>query len=82
MIDWYRYFIYDLLGAKLGYSAIEDKWKQDLELSDVILEMADDLDRGCPISEFGSHWDSGWAAKYMDMHRREVLQKQKKDEQA
>lgn len=68
----------NILGAKLGYSAIEDKWKKDLELSDVILEMADDLDRGCPISEFGSHWDESWAAKYMDMHRPEVLKKQDK----
>lgn len=72
----------NILGAKLGYSAIEDKWKKDLELSDVILEMADDLDRGCPISEFGNHWDSDWAAKYMDMHRPEVLEKQKKGKQA
>lgn len=70
----------NILGAKLGYSAIEDKWKKDLELSDVILEMADDLAQGCPISEFGSHWDSDWAAKYMDMHRPEILQKQDKGE--
>lgn len=71
----------NILGAKLGYSAIEDKWKKDLELSGVILEIADDLDRGCPLSEFGGHWDADWAAKYLDMHRPEVLQKQKKDEQ-
>jgi len=71
----------NILGAKLGYSAIEDKWKKDLELSGVILEIADDLDRGCPLSEFGGHWDSDWAAKYLDMHKPDVLQKQKKDEQ-
>lgn len=69
----------NILGAKLGYSAIEDKWKKDLELSDVILEMADDLDQGCPISEFGSHWDESWAAKYMDMHKPEVLRRKRTD---
>lgn len=35
----------NILGALLGYEAIDQKWKKDLELSDVILEMADDL---CP----------------------------------
>ena len=35
----------NILGALLGYNAIEDKWKSDLELSDVILEVADDLCR-------------------------------------
>lgn len=33
----------NILGALLGYEAIADQWKQDLELSSVILEIADDL---------------------------------------
>ena len=33
----------NILGALHGYQAIEEKWKKDLELSDVILEIADDL---------------------------------------
>ena len=37
----------NILGAINGYDAIEDKWKTDLELSNVILEMADDLCYGC-----------------------------------
>lgn len=32
----------NILGALLGYSAMEEKWKENLELKDVILEMADD----------------------------------------
>ena len=36
----------NILGALLGYGAIEEKWKRDLELSNVILEMADDLCHG------------------------------------
>lgn len=33
----------NILGALLGYDAIEEKWKTNLELIDVIIEMADDL---------------------------------------
>lgn len=32
----------NILGALVGYDAIEEKWKQNLELADIILEMADD----------------------------------------
>ena len=42
----------NILGALLGYKAIDEKWKKNLELSNVILEMADDLCHGCQISEF------------------------------
>ncbi|MGN1249655.1 MAG: TIGR02452 family protein, partial [Candidatus Spyradocola sp.] len=37
----------NLLGAINGCSAIEEKWKTDLELRDVILKVADDLCRSC-----------------------------------
>lgn len=33
----------NILGALLGYRAIEDKWKNDLQFADLILELADDL---------------------------------------
>lgn len=58
----------NILGAINGYSAIEDKWKKNLELIDVILEMADDLCHGCHMSEYSSFYDPDWARKYMDMH--------------
>ena len=41
----------NILGAIAGYEAIEEKWKQNLELSDVILKIADDLCRDNRISE-------------------------------
>lgn len=47
----------NILGALLGYEAIDEKWKKNLELSDVILEMADDLCHGCQISEFTEYLD-------------------------
>ena len=54
----------NILGAYLGYKAIEDKWKHDLELSDLILEVADDLCFGCPMDEYGRLADPVWDAKY------------------
>ena len=59
----------NILGALLGYAAIEEKWKKDLEIADVILEMADDLCYGCQMSEDGSYRDEDWEMKYTRMHR-------------
>lgn len=54
----------NILGALVGYEAIEDKWKQHLELSDVILEIADDLSAGRPAVQDGSITDQRWYQKY------------------
>ncbi|MFQ9389410.1 MAG: hypothetical protein ACLR1V_12055 [Coprococcus sp.] len=51
----------------MGYDAIEEKWKTNLELIDVIIEMADDLCHGCQMSEFGHYEDVGWTRKYIYM---------------
>ena len=59
----------NILGAWLGYGAIADQWKQDLELKDVILEIADDLCRGCRMREFGHDADPEWESKYIHMRR-------------
>ena len=59
----------NILGALLGYGAIADQWKQNLELSDVILEIADDLCHGCQMSEYSHYDDPEWVSKYMYMHR-------------
>lgn len=58
----------NILGALLGYEAIEEKWKSNLELADVILEMADDLCHGCQMNEYSHYEDPDWTRKYMDMH--------------
>lgn len=50
----------NILGALCGYSAIEDKWKNGLELSEVILEIADDLSVGG-----NSRAGAGWMEKYV-----------------
>ena len=58
----------NILGALLGYEALEDKWKENLECADVILEMADDLWAGCRMSEFSDYDDPAWTRKYIEMH--------------
>lgn len=57
----------NILGALIGYDAIEDKWKKNLELIDVILEMADDLCHGCQMSEYSDYEDPDWYRKYIGM---------------
>ena len=51
----------NLLGAYLGYDAIPQKFKDRLELHDVILEIADDLCSGCK-----PYRDEVWERKYID----------------
>lgn len=58
----------NIVGAIVGYDAIADKWKKNLELHDVILELADDLCHGCQMSEYSSYRDPAWISKYMEMH--------------
>ena len=62
----------NIMGALVGYSSIEDKWKDHLELSDVILEVADDLCHGCQMDENSHYRDPAWISKYMSMHRYQV----------
>ena len=57
----------NILGALVGYEAIGDQWKTDLECADVILEMADDLCR-MATEEFDVEQDPVWKRKYVDMH--------------
>ncbi len=56
----------NILGAWLGYSAIENKWLQKLELHDVILEIADDLCYGCMMGEYSDYEDAVWEARYVN----------------
>lgn len=57
----------NIIGALLGFDAIEDKWKKNLELFDVIEEMALDLCHGCALDEFSPYRDDVWATKYIEM---------------
>lgn len=59
----------NIVGAITGYDAIDKKWKENLELKDVILEMADDLYTGCPMNEYSEYVDPLWVEKYMKLRR-------------
>ena len=54
----------NILGALHGYDAIEEKWKNDLELSKVILEIADDLAHSSSITPDDLREESAWMEKY------------------
>ena len=55
----------NILGAYLGLSNIPQKYRDNLELYDVILEIADDLYNDCKISEYSSYRDEVWEQKYL-----------------
>ena len=59
----------NILGALLGLGGIEEKWLNNLELFDVINEMADDLSRGCEMSEYDDYRDEAWIKKYIHGRR-------------
>ncbi|MCF0114125.1 MAG: ADP-ribosylglycohydrolase family protein, partial [Erysipelotrichaceae bacterium] len=61
----------NIVGALVGYENIEDKWKKDLELKDVIVEIADDLCHDCQMDEFGEYEDPAWESKYIYMKKYE-----------
>ncbi len=56
----------NILGAYLGWDAIPAKYIDDLELKNVILEIADDLYHDCQMTEYGSYYDEIWMRKYIN----------------
>lgn len=54
----------NIVGAHLGLGGIPDKWIRNLELKDVIIEIAEDLFHDCRISEYGKEEDPEWEEKY------------------
>lgn len=60
----------NILGAYLGLSAIPEKYTKNLELLDVITEIADDLYYDCQLSEYTRPTDPrdiAWEEKYVDI---------------
>ena len=57
----------NILGASLGTEGIPQKFVENLELRDVILEVADDLYNDCKMTEYGDYYDPVWVAKYIEM---------------
>lgn len=55
----------NILGTYLGYDAIPKKYKEHLELHDIIMEIADDLYNDCQINECDTNRDEVWESKYI-----------------
>ena len=56
----------NILGAYLGMKSIPDKFIENLELKDTIIELADDLYNDCQMSEYGEYRDPIWIRKYIE----------------
>ena len=60
----------NIIGAIVGYDAIPSKFKEHLELHDIILAIADDLHQGCITSEYDRDYtpEKGqWLERYCEM---------------
>lgn len=57
----------NILGARLGLAGIPEKYITNLELCDLIVEVADDLYHDCRISEYDTDADPVWVEKYIAM---------------
>lgn len=55
----------NIVGAAVGYRRIDNKWKEKLEFRPLLLSLADDLNYGCRMSEYGSYVDREWRKKYI-----------------
>ena len=63
----------NILGTSLGLKGIPEKYIRNLELKDVILEIADDLWQDCRMSEYDQeHEDPVWVQKYIEMNYRKT----------
>ena len=60
----------NILGSWLGYEDIEEKWKTNLEMRGLLLEMADDLCYGCQMFDGEDYMDENWIRKYCEGHAR------------
>jgi ADP-ribosylglycohydrolase len=55
----------NILGAYLGVEAIPQYYLEDLELRDIIEEIAEDLYNDCKMEEDGEYYDPIWDSKYI-----------------
>ena len=65
----------NIIGAYLGEEAIPNYYTDNLELKDVILEIADDLSTPVPVSEYSNNNDEYWISKYVDCHKQDCGKK-------
>ena len=59
----------NIMGAYLGEEFIPSYYLDNLELRDIITEIADDLATPIPVSEYSDNNDEYWLSKYSYCHR-------------
>lgn len=59
----------NIIGAYLGYDKIPDYYIDNLELKDIILEIAEDLYTDCPVNGYTRDTDEYWESKYLYLNR-------------
>ena len=64
----------NIIGTYLGFDKIPKYFVDNLELSDIIQELAEDLCNGCPINEYSINEDEYWVSKYV-YHQRDITKK-------
>lgn len=55
----------NIIGAALGYDKIPAYYKDNVQLKNIILELADDLTTGAPTDNNGNISDESWLKKYL-----------------
>lgn len=55
----------NIVGARVGLTGIPEKYKKNLELYDIIIEIADDLFNDCQMYEYSDYTDEIWESKYV-----------------
>lgn len=57
----------NIMGAYLGFGAIPEKYLLDLELIDIITEIAEDMYNDCQMTSLDPYYDPVWDEKYITM---------------
>lgn len=66
----------NIMGAYLGYEKIPFEYKNNIELKNEILELANDLSSEIPVGEYNDNNDEYWLSKYA-YRKRDVALKEK-----
>ena len=63
----------NIMGVYLGYDSIPKYYIDNLELKDVICEIAEDLSSDIPVGEYNENNDEYWLSKYLYCNRKKYL---------
>ena len=63
----------NIIGVYLGYDSIPKYYIDNLELKDVICELAEDLSSDIPVGEYNDNNDDYWLSKYLFCNRKKYL---------